>query len=345
MTLFSLLRNRYLSWSQNIPLPADLHVSPVFQSWHEFDAASGQWRVVPVNNTNTNTKHGEPEQKHHQRAIQNSPFVLVTWNVDSSSPLPAARISAIASHLATLTPAVDIIFLQEVSPEALRFLLSHQQIRHFWYSSEADETNWQGQFFASMTLLSKRRFIRHAEASSVIATLGPVWRLKYPSRFGRDALCCDIFLPSPAHLSSSAGETQYVRVRLVNVHLDSLPIQPSQRPQQISLIASVLRSTNCGLVAGDFNPVLADDATLIADNQLIDVWHELHPGDPGFTWGVDGQQTFPPSRLDKVALVGLQAHRIEVMHPEAVELPDQSRHTVPWSDHSGLRCILGLDTS
>ena len=47
------------------------------------------------------------------------------------------------------------------------------------------------------------------------AALGPIWRVKYPSRFERDALCCDILLPSHGPAKNP------FRVRLANVHLDS----------------------------------------------------------------------------------------------------------------------------
>lgn len=35
------------------------------------------------------------------------------------------------------------------------------------------------------------------------------------------------------------------------------------------------------------------------------MWTELRQTEEGFTWGVDGQQPFPPARLDKVGMVGL----------------------------------------
>ncbi|KAG8421619.1 hypothetical protein J3458_003485 [Metarhizium acridum] len=80
---------------------------------------------------------------------------------------------------------------------------------------------------------------------------------------------------------------------------------------------------------------------------------------------VDGQQPFPPGRLDKVGLVGLRPYHIEVMHPGVIDLGsnDGNRNTsvkdtvsvcnetglvkpsdqiVPWSDHSGLKCSVEL---
>ncbi|ENH71056.1 hypothetical protein FOC1_g10008428 [Fusarium oxysporum f. sp. cubense race 1] len=56
--------------------------------------------------------------------------------------------------------------------------------------------------------------------------VGPVWRVKYPSRFGRDALCCDVSVRS-----SPINET--CQLRLINVHLDSLPVQPLKHPEQL----------------------------------------------------------------------------------------------------------------
>lgn len=83
----------------------------------------------------------------------------------------------------------------------------------------------------------------------------------------------------------------------------TLPINPSLRPRQLSIITSYLRATGHGLVAGDFNPVLPDDDMLVSANSILDVWNELYQSEAGFTWGADGDQPFPPNRLDKVAVV------------------------------------------
>ncbi|KAL1970091.1 hypothetical protein VTN77DRAFT_6496 [Rasamsonia byssochlamydoides] len=261
-------------------------------------------------------------------------------------------------------------------------------LRDHWYSSEADTTKWGTQSFASMTLVSRSRFGDAGRAADKVA-LGPIWRAKYPSRFERDALCCDLLLPSlgpapsrsrsPSSTSTVAPVTamsssvspeslpqKYLsRIRLINVHLDSLPIQPSLRPRQLSIIASYLRAAGRGLVAGDFNPVLPEDDTLVSANRLVDAWTELHPNEAGFTWGFDGNQPFPPIRLDKVAMVRLKAYDIQVIPPgtcmgtgtsgqereQQVGAPllkqeQEQRHDhdspLRWSDHSGLMCSFAL---
>lgn len=88
------------------------------------------------------------------------------------------------------------------------------------------------------------------------------------------------------------------RIRLASVHLDSLPIQPSQRPQQLSIIASYLYLAGRGVVVGDFNPVIPEVNAIISSNGLVDAWPQLYPTDPGFTLGTDGNGPFPANRLD-----------------------------------------------
>lgn len=353
MTFFSRLRTQILSWWQDTPLPAGVsNASVSFQSWHEYDEVSNRWRAVEDARQPTTTS---PEDT---RQGCSPSYSLVTWNVDYSSPFPGRRLSAILSHIFSLAPpAVDIIFLQELSVEAFALLLDEPRIRQGWFLSDADGRLPAGQSFTSITLISKVR--------SQSLRPGPVWRVKYPSRFQRDALCCDIFVPS-------TPDTPGTRVRLVNVHLDSLPIQPSLRPQQISIIAGFLRSAARGVVAGDFNPVLPTDDAVLGDNGLVDAWAELHPGDPGYTWGVDGTEPFPPNRMDKVATVGLRVQDIEILSPgyigktaetrkslSVVPTPDRAatpgqsgeksdEETVPCSDHSGLKCsftLVGLETT
>ena len=350
MGFLSRLHNQFLSWYQDTPLPTDEpDATPIFQTWHEFDDAKERW--VSIDAARTTSSLGARQKTAGQ---DSQSLVLVTWNVASSLPLPTSRISAIVSRILSLTPAVDIIFLQEVSRAALSVMLNDVRIRQHWFSSEVDAADWGGHLFASMTLLSKARFT-YPKGSSEMSTLGPVWKVKYPSRFGREALCCDIFVPSPSPAPAAIGNPN-ARFRLVNVHLDSLPVHPSCRPRQISIVASILCSAGRGVVAGDFNPVLPEDETLVQDNGLVDAWVELHGSEPGFTWGIDGKQHFPANRLDKVATVGLKAQDIEVLHPESITTPgkpekvrsveDLTSHEqkhdfdelVPWSDHSGLRC-------
>lgn len=286
---------------------------------------------------------------------------ILTWNIDAFADRHEYRMDGILSEIQQMHAAnsgPDVVFLQEVSRKALEFLLQNEWVRDTWVSSEADETNWKDVPFATMTLLSRSRFDAICESNtsdgqampSSVSTensenslsFGCVWRVKYPSRFSRDALCCDILLNNTA------------RIRLINVHLDSLPIQPSQRPRQIAIAAEFLRTAGVtqGVIAGDWNPVMEEDKDLVRNNELIDAWEYLHPDEDGFTWGLDGKGApFPPSRLDKVAVLGLRPLEIRVIHPGSVptmigsrgeSIPRGGKENVPWSDHSGLLCSFDL---
>jgi tyrosyl-DNA phosphodiesterase 2 len=66
----------------------------------------------------------------------------------------------------------------------------------------------------------------------------------------------------------------------VDVHLDSLPIQPSFRPQQMLILFPFLNTTGFGLISGDFNPVTPEDSRTVESNGLS-AWLSLHPDEPG----------------------------------------------------------------
>ena len=346
MAFISRFRGQILSWWQDTPLPGGSAGNAVFQSWHAFDPASECWS--PFDGARSS---GATAERDIVRDAAD-PLVVVTWNIDYNSALAASRISALISLILALSPAVDVILLQEVPRTALSFLFGDVRIRRDWIVSEGSAASFGPQSFISVTLMSRARFGQPGKSPDS-PTLGRVWRVKYPSRFGRDALCCDIFVPSS---TQPPGETTLTRIRLINVHLDSLPIQPSLRPRQVSVVASLLRCAGRGLVAGDFNPVLLQDTTLLRDNDLIDAWAELHPAEPGFTWGVDGNEPFPPNRMDKVAVLGLKVQDMEILHPGSVDQPSEGGtqgasvteregsvdQPVPWSDHSGLRCSVQL---
>lgn len=121
-------------------------------------------------------------------------------------------------------------------------------------------------------------------------------------------------------------------------------------------MSEFLQSAGRGLIAGDFNPVLNEDTFLLMSSGLVDAWTALRPGELGYTWGVDGKRRYPPKRMDKVALLGLEARSIEVFEPRAVA--GLRRETAPvdvdgsgqtgssedvvWSDHCAVVCSFGL---
>ncbi|KAF4592636.1 hypothetical protein EYR38_008335 [Pleurotus pulmonarius] len=137
------------------------------------------------------------------------------------------------------------------------------------------------------------------------------------SRCERDVLYVDIASPdAPGTI-----------VRLLNVHLE---------PRGDAGF-SLLRETGCsgGVMAGEFNAVLAEDHALVEKYKLVDAWVALHGPHGGHTWGAGAEPAngLGPGRLDKVVMLGLQPEEIEVLWPDPCQ---------PWRDHYGLRCTFTI---
>lgn len=355
----SSIRTKYLAWSHGTPLPDTSDAGPpVFQQWHIFGQETSKWapaqpsHALDASNINEFTTSG----------FHASKLRLLTWNIDAFGDRHESRMDGILSEIQQMCAAnrgPDIVFFQEVSRKSLACLLQNDWVRQNWISSEANDTHWADVPFATLTLLSRSLFgitynlytsDGQAGTTPVISnnaknnsfSLGSVWRVKYPSRFSRDALCCDVLYNSTA------------RIRLINVHFDSLPIQPSRRPRQVAIAADLVRTSGVsyGVIAGDWNPVLDEDRDLVKKNGLTDAWEHLHPDQDGFTWGLDGKGApFPPSRLDKIAILGIRPSQIRVIHPGVVttaigsdgeSISESGKEDVPWSDHSGLLCSFNL---
>ena len=168
--------------------------------------------------------------------------------------------------------------------------------------------------------------------------LGPVSRVKLPSKYGRCALSVDLILPSTPSTPSTT-------CRLINVHLDSLGDTLPYRAEQMEILANLLREPGCGggLIAGDFNAISPEDHALLDKNGLVDAWVALHgKKEPdGATWGVGMKRHdgLGPGRLDKVAMSSVVAKDMGILRPGLSEVPKPGEDSdyIPCSDHYGLR--------
>lgn len=338
------------------PLPPDMDDTHTLSlPWHIFDRVQDAWVVSPPPDTVAQIAAPLPDAP----LESGKDLTFVTWNVDAMAYEHEERFTALidAAKEVDAEGCPDIIFLQEVSGIGKRALAKSQFIRTNYFVAGLDwMLNNRGQQFYNATMISRRRFARGS--CDVFPSLGAAWAVWYPSRYERYALCCDI--NAPPLVLNGTPET----VRLVNVHLDSLATRPSHRPRQMEIVSQMLHAHDVrgGIVAGDFNPVLPEDNTLVEDNDLADCWTQLR-GDatefPGHTWGIDGTQRFPPTRLDKIAYWGVTPKTIEIIHPGTVvqEIPttyidgegnDIPRDPadepgkIPWSDHSGLVMTFSL---
>ena len=325
--MLSQMRTHIKAWWQQTPLPTTT-ASPSFQKWYKFD----QERWIPFVSDQT----CQPGIRHQWAGS----FRFVSWNANADASSPKSRMSALLQVIKT-TGAADVIFLQEVSREALAALLEDSWVQQNWYKSDANASAFGNQKFISITLVSK------VWVATDGILLGAIWRISLPSRFGRDALCCDLILNTSSNKHTSS--TSPLRIRLTNVHLDSLPINPSLRPHQLSICASYLGAAGRGIIAGDFNPLLPEDDDIVRTNNLTDAWEHLHPNSPGHTWGVYGEQSFPPNRLDKVALFNLCPLGMGILQTSELDFCGEamsvditeSGSKAHFSDHLGLWCDVG----
>ena len=212
-----------------------------------------------------------------------------------------------------------------------------------------DQTSFEGVPFATMTLLSRTFFASGLDSQKKgdgieeggKFMLGNVSRVTLPSKYNRDGLYVDI-------IPRTAPNTVF---RLVNVHLDSLGDTLPYRTQQMKILADILHEPGCSgrIIAGDFNAISPEDEELVDKNGLVDAWIALHgrasPG--GATWGVGVKRRddgLGPGRLDKVAMIGLRAEKMEILRPGRIEVPKPGGESdkIPWSDHCGLRCTLTI---
>ena len=278
-------------------------------------------------------------------------FTLASWNIDHFSALRAERAKLILDRVLEGPNTPDIIFFQEVHREARISILDDPKVRRAFFVTDAeDEASFTGVKFTTMTLLSREGFtsgfdshngVEGPEGHDQKPLLGQVERVKLPSGYRRDALSVDV-------LTSTATSTF---LRLINVHLDSLPDFWRNRVRQMDILTNHLREPGCahGIIAGDFNTVGPEDEKLVGNRQgLSDAWKELHgvAGPNGHTWGVGAElrKGLQPGRLDKVVMMGLTPKDIEVLRPGYIRVSKPDREiSIPWSDHCGLKCTFAIE--
>jgi tyrosyl-DNA phosphodiesterase 2 len=282
-----------------------------------------------------------------QKPALTSHFSLITQNLDAFSSRPVARANLLLAGILEESKRPDIIFLQEVTSDVRTSILGNPKVREAFLVTDAeDQTSFEKVPFANMTLLSSKRFVFDLELQEEEGEvervekfmLGPVSRVKLPSKYGRCALSVDIIPPSTASIPTAT-------CRLVNVHLDSLWDTLAYRTEQMEILANLLREPGCGggLIAGDFNAISPEDDALLDKNGLVDAWVALHgkKGLEGAMWGVgvERHDGLGPGRLDKVAMSGVEAKEMEILRPGLVEVckPGGDSDYIVCSDHHGLR--------
>jgi len=278
-------------------------------------------------------------------------FTLASWNINYFSALPAERAKLILGRVLEGPSTPDIIFFQEVHRKARTSILDDPKVRRAFFATDAeDEASFTGVKFTTMTLLSRESFdsgfnshngTEGPKSQDRKPLLGRVERVKLPSAYRRDALSVDVLM----------SVTTDTFLRLINVHLDSLPDFWRNRVRQMDVLTNYLHEPGCvhGIIAGDFNAVGPKDEGLVDKGSgLLDVWEELRgtAGPNGHTWGVGAKlgEGLRPGRLDKVVMMGLAPKDIEVLRPGSIRVSEPNREiSIPWSDHCGLKCTFAIE--
>lgn len=279
--------------------------------------SSGQWKYAP--------------QAPHDNSLPTS-LNLITWNIDFATPEAARRLTAALDYLQFNAfpeqrggkPPHCLILLQEINIDAFDTLLAHPWVQE-WFRvvPGSAEAGWpKGAWYGTVTLV-------HAPlAKSVCVHFEESW-------MQRNALVTDITVNGRNVL------------RVVNTHLESLPMGTPLRVKQMGAIAGLLKEKAGtlvgGIACGDMNAISPEDATLAEKNGLLDAWERggggsRREGDEaeGTTWGYQPRSQYPPGRLDKILYTESEAFEIRDVRRIAVDLKMSGGDWV--SDHYGLAC-------
>ncbi|GLB40426.1 putative endonuclease/Exonuclease/phosphatase family protein [Lyophyllum shimeji] len=267
-----------------------------------------------------------------------SSLALVTWNIDFQSPHLKERMTAALRHLETYVfkcddgqePVACCIMFQEVHKDALPHLLADDWVRRHFVVTPVSAAKWPMQLYGNVTLVSR----------TIAVTRASIMTFGY-SNMGRGAVVVDVKVTTPR-----ADNPREMTLRLINTHLESLPQGARMRPQQLAVLASLLRrkeEVRGGVIAGDMNAIGTSDKDLPQELGLADAWTFPSEHPSGFTWGFQDSCEFPPGRLDKILYVERKAYKIDSPKRIGVGLKasDETGASVAWaSDHYGLLTYL-----
>ncbi len=147
------------------------------------------------------------------------------------------------------------------------------------------------------------------------------------------------------------------KFRFVSTHLQGTiagvsQAEQVQRQQAHELLAALFFTAVPVVLAGDFNanaepgPEYTGTAQKIVSAGFVDAWEFAHPGDPGYTWPLFGedQNSGPTSPNERIDLIFVRALHPWFGHEPAVVSAERTGSTAPFaSDHAGLVVKLRLE--
>jgi tyrosyl-DNA phosphodiesterase 2 len=274
-------------------------------------------------------------------------LTLITWNVDFLKDFADQRLTTALDYLRdetfreykTAELPFCIILLQEIEIGTFNALLAHPWVKEWFMVVPGKPADgWpRGAWYGTATLVRKGSWL----AGSTCVHFGE-------SQMGRNALVTDVMVRGP-------GAEPHARrkLRVVNTHLESLPEGAASRVVQLGVITDLLGEAEAGgIVGGDMNAISPSDATLAAQNGLLDAWEEDQErrdrgwregsgsedeDEGGMTWGYQPRCKFPPGRLDKILYTESDAFEVKGIRRLGIGL--RMPYHGGWvSDHYGLSC-------
>ncbi|KAJ7104148.1 Endonuclease/exonuclease/phosphatase [Mycena belliarum] len=275
-----------------------------------------------------------PENDNGEDAVPPSTIEFVSWNVSFDTPMVPQRMESVLRHLEKVVfkcrdgeaPEPCVVLLQEVHRHrGLEVILKDEWVREHFFVTPADSNKWHEHgLYGNVTLVE--RSIPVADAHILDFGL---------SAMQRTAVIVDIRLGAPQ-------QDYDVILRVINTHLESLPMGNDVRPEQLTLLSKFLKGPGVrgGIVSGDMNPIGPKDATCPGTLGLRDAWRKGDKDERGFTWGAQPKTEFPAARFDKILYLPRRGYRVD--EPQRIgvglktfseRLPGGSMWT---SDHCGL---------
>jgi endonuclease/exonuclease/phosphatase family metal-dependent hydrolase len=239
------------------------------------------------------------------------PLVFMTYNVLADPIAPEERTKSLLEIIRSIRP--DVIALQEVAPWFLDELLEQPWVREEYHAPLFDD-----------------KLV--APGGQYILSKYPIERADWIILSGKQQRTA-----IAVHLEI-AGR----KVAVATSHMESMLEDGPVRAKQLDEIFALVDDADNAVVLGDFNFGDREAEESHIPPSYRDLWAELHPHDPGYTWNIEVSEmarsgSFPgePSRrIDRilVSLSGYQPTWIKIVGNE----PLVEGGTIFPSDHFGL---------
>ncbi|KAK7052010.1 hypothetical protein R3P38DRAFT_1633159 [Favolaschia claudopus] len=267
---------------------------------------------------------------------------LTSFNILASQIGPFGAIERSTRFLDcifTSNSSTDIIHLQEVSSDVRQLLLDDSRVRAGFLLTDTEEHS--GEFCGTpprcenMTLLSNKRFGSESASSVPVEDGDQGERLTLRSVYHIDSLHMH---RNALGVDVAASDSSLV-YRLLNLHFDPFRSR-LRRFFQIRTLANVLREpeySGGGVIAGDFDTIFPEEERFFGEHSLVDAWTALHGSAAAVnrraSWG---SQSVGRKRVDRVVMLGLKPHQIELIRLSPIE------RCASLSDRCGLRCTFTI---